>query len=75
MSEKTISATIKKKSDLTFKEYLNSIRIAEAKRLLKSSDRNVSEIAYQVGFNSPNHFNRIFKSSENCTPTEFKTRT
>lgn len=70
--EKTISSIIKKNFEMSFKEYLNGIRLAEAKRLLALPDKNVSEIAYQVGFNSPNHFNRTFKSSEGCTPTEFR---
>lgn len=70
--EKTISGSIKKNFQMTFKEYLNGIRLEEAKRLLGMADKNVSEIAYQVGFNSPNHFNRTFKISEGCTPTEFR---
>lgn len=72
ISEKTISRTIKKRFNITFKEYLNGIRVAEAKRLLALDNKNVSEIAYQVGFNSPNHFNRVFKTSEGCTPSDYK---
>lgn len=74
ISEKAISAAIKNAYNMSFKEYINGIRINEAKRLLKDTDKNVSEIAYQVGFNSPNHFNRTFKASEGCTPTEYRTR-
>lgn len=72
VSEKQISAHIKKQFNQSFKEYLNGIRITEAKRLLQVTDKNVSEIAYQVGFNSPNHFNRTFKAVEGCTPTDFR---
>jgi AraC-like DNA-binding protein len=72
--EKTISGSIKKNFNMSFKEYLNSIRLSEAKRLLKMSDKNVSEVAYEVGFSSPNHFNRTFKNQEGCTPTEFRTQ-
>lgn len=72
VSEKQISTEIKKQFNLSFKEYLNGIRINEAKRLLQVSDKNVSEIAYQVGFNSPNHFNRIFKTVEDTTPSDFR---
>lgn len=70
--EKSISALIKNTYNMSFKEYLNGIRLSEAKRLLKDTDKNVSEIAYQVGFNSPNHFNRTFKTSIGCTPTEYR---
>lgn len=72
--EKAISAEIKKKYKLSFKEHLNNIRISEAKRLLCLEDFNVSEIAYQVGFSNPSHFNRVFKSLEECTPTEFRNK-
>lgn len=71
ISEKVISAAIKEAYSQTFKEFLNGIRLAEAKRLMLESESNISEIAYQVGFNSPNHFNRTFKSYEGITPTEF----
>jgi len=72
--EKTISGAIKNNFDKSFKEHLNSIRLAEAKRMLRMEDKNVSEIAYQVGFSSPNHFNRTFKNVEGCTPTEFRSQ-
>jgi AraC-like DNA-binding protein len=55
-----------------FKTYVNQIRINESKRLIKNTDLNMGEIAYKVGFNSPNHFNRVFKSIESVNPTEFK---
>lgn len=69
--EKVISAAIKKTYNQSFKEFLNGIRLTEAKRLMLASKSNISEVAYQVGFNSPNHFNRTFKSQEGITPTEF----
>ncbi len=72
INEKEISACIKQRFQMTFKEHLNGIRIAEAKRLLSTSSKNISEIAYEVGFNSPNHFNRTFKNIENISPSEYK---
>tara|TARA_B110000211_G_C14050111_1_gene540814 strand:- start:734 stop:1765 length:1032 start_codon:yes stop_codon:yes gene_type:complete len=56
----------------TFKEYLNYVRISEAKKLLKESDLNISEIAYSVGYNNVTHFNRVFKAQENISPNEFR---
>ncbi|MBC7389040.1 MAG: helix-turn-helix transcriptional regulator, partial [Opitutaceae bacterium] len=72
--EKTISGIVRNHTSMSFKEYLNNIRLTEAKRLLLLGDKNVSEIAYDVGFSSPNHFNRTFRIQEGCTPTEFKER-
>jgi len=70
--ERKISATIKKKTDLNFKQFLNKLRISEAKRLLLESDLQVSEIALKTGYANPTHFNRVFKSSEECSPNDFR---
>lgn len=72
IAESEISKFIKVEFGQNFKEYLNGIRVNEAKRLLHESTMNVSEIAFKVGFNSPNHFNRTFKNSVGSTPTEFR---
>lgn len=67
-----VPAVIKKQTDLTFPQYLNSIRIHEAKRLLRESDLSVLDIAYSVGYNSVSHFNRIFKKYEQCSPLIYR---
>lgn len=70
--EKQISSIIKENYPVkSFREYVNGIRIEEAKRLLMKTDKSVSEIGYEVGFNSPNAFNRVFKQFVNVTPGEF----
>ncbi len=45
---------------LTFVTYLSHLRIEKAKLLLYNKELRVSEIAYEVGFQSLTHFNRIF---------------
>lgn len=72
ISEAKISAIIKNKSGLTFKQFLNKLRLTESKRLLLETDLQVSEIAYKVGYSNVSHFNRIFKEVENCTPNDFR---
>lgn len=67
-----ISEQIRSHFNLTYKQYLNQIRLTEAKRLLKSTDYSVSEIAYKVGFNNVTHFNRVFKKECMLSPTEFR---
>jgi AraC-like DNA-binding protein len=59
---------------MSFKQYLTSIRIHEAKRLLLETDRLVIDIALEVGFNSISHFNRVFKTSTQVSPVEFRNR-
>lgn len=70
-SERAIADYISEKFEVNIRTYINSIRIAEAKRLLEESKMNSSEIAYKVGFNSPANFNRVFKTFTNQSPTDF----
>lgn len=55
---------------LTFRTALNAMRLQEARRLLRESELQVSEIAWQSGFGNVSHFNRVFKSKYGTTPTE-----
>lgn len=53
-------------------EYLTQQRIAQAERLLTEPNISVTEVAMRSGFNSLSTFNRIFKASKHCTPSEYK---
>jgi AraC-like DNA-binding protein len=72
LHERKISAVIKNKTELNFKQFLNKLRITEAKRLLSDTDLQIAEIAFKVGYGNASHFNRVFKSSENCSPNDFR---
>ncbi|MBX3240919.1 MAG: helix-turn-helix transcriptional regulator [Chitinophagaceae bacterium] len=52
--------------------YLINIRISEAIKLLKQSDRSVTDIALEVGFYSSQHFATTFKKLTGYTPSEFR---
>ncbi len=54
-------------------EYINELRIEEAKRLLKTTDESVLSIAFQVGFENIRTFNRAFQKITGVVPTEFRT--
>ncbi len=72
ISSPRISTILQRAFNYTFKQYLNEIRIAEAKRLLKDTDRTVSEIGFAVGYNNMTHFNRVFKQDTCQSPSEFR---
>lgn len=72
ISGKKISALIKKKHHMSFKQYLNCIRITEAKRLITESDLQINQIAYKVGYGNTAHFNRTFKEMTSFTPNSFR---
>lgn len=55
--------------------YLTEQRIAHAKRLLKSSDSNITAIAFDCGFNSSSQFTNIFKKHMGVTPKEYRNKT
>jgi AraC-like DNA-binding protein len=64
----------KKATGLHFTEYVSRVRLEKAKNLLLNPNLRVSEIAYQVGFQSLTHFNRVFKRIMGQSPTEFRDR-
>ena len=53
---------------LTPSEFIRNIRLRHAEQLLRQSQRSVSEIAYQVGFNNPRYFSRYFSEMYGVTP-------
>ncbi len=54
-----------------FNEYVNSLRINEAKRMLTSTAKSVTDIAMECGFSSVSYFSKIFKEKTNVTPHKF----
>ncbi len=57
---------------MTFKKYLNSIRIGYACRLLEHDTINIAQVAYNSGFENISFFNRQFKKIKQMTPREYK---
>lgn len=62
----------KKATGLNFTNYVSRIRVEKAKNLLLNRNLRVSEIAYEVGFQSLTHFNRVFKKIMGQSPTEYR---
>lgn len=52
-------------------EYIRSVKLDKATVLLEKSDLNVSQIAYMVGFATPNYFAKSFKAKYNMQPSEY----
>lgn len=53
-------------------QHIHSKLIEKAKEILTTTDLTVSEIAYQLGFEYPQSFSKLFKSKTNLTPLEFR---
>ncbi len=70
-----LSQVINEHLGVSFFEYVNGLRVAEAQRLLAETgkrDMNIIEVAYAVGFNNKASFNTAFKKTVGMTPTEFR---
>ena len=59
---------------ISVSDYINNIRLEKSKELLLNSNQNISEIAYSLGFSSPNYFSTSFKNKFGITPKEYKSK-
>jgi AraC-like DNA-binding protein len=62
----------KKATGLNFTEYVSRVRVEKARNLLLNPNLRISEIAYEVGFQSLTHFNRVFKKITGRSPTDYR---
>ncbi|WP_133526064.1 helix-turn-helix domain-containing protein [Flavobacterium sp. 245] len=58
--------------DRTVNDYITHMRVLKAEILMRTSDLNISEIVYCIGFTSRSYFSKIFKQKFNCSPKEYK---
>ncbi|HOI48316.1 MAG TPA: AraC family transcriptional regulator, partial [Prolixibacteraceae bacterium] len=74
MSPSAFSHFFKKRTQRSFTDYLTELRIGHAARLLIETEKNISEICFESGFNNISNFNRSFKMQKGCTPSEFRSQ-
>lgn len=65
---------IRRQTGQTASEYIQNKLIDRAKEALLSSDKTMSQIAYDLGFQYPQHFSRMFKRIAGCTPNEYRSK-
>ena len=72
MSQTRLYRKLKALTGMTIKEFIQGLRIRKAAALLLSrEDKNISEIAYEIGFNDPNYFGKVFKAVYGMSPSEY----
>ena len=54
-------------------EFIRTVRLKRACELLQNPEKNISEVCYEVGFNSPSYFSTCFTEMYKMTPSEYKT--
>jgi len=74
MTPSAFSHFFKKRTQRSFSDYLSDLRIGNAAKLLIESEKTISEICFESGFNNISNFNRAFKEKKGCTPTEFRSQ-
>lgn len=62
----------KKETGKTAQEYIRNHLIDTAKELIAGTDKSITQIAYDLGFQYSQHFNRVFKKSVGYTPVEYR---
>ena len=75
ISKHYVSQDINQVYGINFFEYINLLRIEDAKQLLSANDKksmNIIEVAYSVGYNTKNTFNTAFRRIVGVTPTEYR---
>lgn len=69
-----ISHLFSQKLKIGFIDFVNSLRVDDACNRLKSSNDNITEIAFQAGFSSIRSFNRVFQKQTGVTPSEYRNK-
>lgn len=67
-----ISHIFNERLHISFRDYINSLRIEKACELLKASEQNITEIAYEAGFNSTRTFDRCFLKFKEISPKKYR---
>lgn len=62
----------KKELGFTVPEYISAIRIKKAKKYLRTTNLQISEIAEKTGYQDPNYFSTVFKKQTGMTPNEYR---
>ena len=67
-----LSRIFKNTTGSTVMEFLTTVRFSHIETLLINTNKNISQIAYECGFTSIQHFNKVFKNNKGLSPTQYK---
>jgi len=58
----------------TVNEFVRDVRVIKSEELITTTDMNISQILYTLGFSSRSYFSKIFKEKYNCSPSQYKAK-
>lgn len=74
VSESYVTKTFSSKLNCPFRKYINTLRLADVKKLLRSTDRKIIDIMLACGFNNQSRFNSLFCEDTGLTPRQYRTQ-
>ncbi len=74
VSPNHFSALFSQEMKQTFIEYLTGLRMRKARELLRCSDKRSGEIALEVGYKDAHYFSFLFKKTQGCTPSGYRSQ-
>ncbi|MDD3334875.1 MAG: AraC family transcriptional regulator [Eubacteriales bacterium] len=74
ISRNQLAHILKRRTDMTFNEYVNHIKVERACKLLEDKTLTIDSIAHQVGFTYSHYFIKVFKMIEGVTPGQYRER-
>lgn len=74
MCEAYLKKYFRKKTGLSVMRYFKNMKIEEAKKLMKTSNMNFTEISEQLGYDSIHYFSRQFKAITGMNPTQYRNK-
>ncbi|MEO0641456.1 MAG: helix-turn-helix domain-containing protein, partial [Bacteroidota bacterium] len=72
VSQRYLSDTLKRETGKTTTEHLQLYLIDEAKDILLNPSKSIAEVAYELGFEYPQYFSRLFKKKEGLSPSGYR---
>ena len=67
-----LSKTFKEETGLNFIDYVTKLRIEEAKKMILFSNKTITEITFELGYNDTAYFSKVFKRYTGYSPSHFK---
>jgi transcriptional regulator GlxA family with amidase domain len=74
ISERSFKRRFSKATGMTAIEYVQTLRLEEAKQVLETTGLPVDAVAHEVGYEDPSYFGRLFKRSVGLTPAQYRKR-
>jgi AraC-like DNA-binding protein len=74
LSRERLSRLFHETLGITFSDYLNEVRLGEARQQLARQTNKITDIAYASGFQSLSQFNRRFRAAEGMSPSQYRKR-